>query len=277
MNASRVVTSRASRLALSTSAAALLFALGTAGSALGQTTEDETIVGVNPAAPYSQLTTGPGDERVVRTDLAPANESRLTARDSLIYFGQLTDFQLADEESPLRAEFFDMSPLSMFSTTGYRPQEPLLPQAVDAAIRQMNELDVSPVADGAGNHASLENVVLTGDLAESTQRNEVNWVRTLLEGGTLDPNSGQGPAGSLCSGLGADLLDNPRDYTGVSDYDDYIESPLYWDPEEPFAQYSQFPVYPGLFDRAQDTFPTPGLEVPVVRRPGKPRPAGRRQ
>ena len=49
---------------------------------------------------------GPGRGRVVRTlAAASAPAGREDRRRSLAYFGQLTDFQLADEESPARVEF----------------------------------------------------------------------------------------------------------------------------------------------------------------------------
>jgi metallophosphoesterase (TIGR03767 family) len=242
-----------------------VIALTAAGTAAAQTTLDETIVG-DPSAPFSTLAPGPGDPRTVRTDLGSALPGRDTTRESLIYFGQLTDFQLPDEESPARVEFFDMEPLSTFSNSGYRPHEPLAAQAASSAIEQMNALTTSPVPDGSGNFASMENVILTGDLADSNQRNEVEWVRTLLEGGTLDPNSGKlGPgSGNFCG----NLVEDPSKYTGVGDYNDNLESPLFYDPNQPAFQYAAWPNYPGLFDRAQNSFTTPGLAVPSYVAPG---------
>lgn len=254
--------------ALAVGLASLVAALGAhAGGALGQqptvagtTTADETITG-DPEAEFSTLATGPGEPHVVREELVAAQPGRAARRTSLAYFGQISDFQLADEESPARVEFFDSQPLATFSGSGHRPHEALTPHAVDSIIRQMNNFAQSPVAVGDGSRAEMLNVVLTGDLADSNQRNEVEWVLRLLEGGELDPNSGVAGAPGAC-GLLDPLLDDPRAYTGVQDYDDYHESPLFWDPDRPFGRYSNYPSYPGLMDRAQVPFEAEGLAVP---------------
>ena len=41
---------------------------------------------------------------------APLRAGAQNRRKSLLYFGQLSDFQLADEESPARVEFIDTGP-----------------------------------------------------------------------------------------------------------------------------------------------------------------------
>ncbi len=220
------------------------------------------------AAEYSTLTTIAGEAYVVREDFATAGAGRASARDSLLYFGQLSDFQLADEESPSRVEFFDGQPGVNFSNSGHRPHETLVPHEVEASIRQMNAFsDESPVPQGDGSRAEMDNVIATGDLADSMQLNETLWVRTLLEGGTLNPGSGRNTnlgAGcgllSLVPGM-ADVA-NPALYTGVQDYDDYVESQLFWDPDNPLGPFTQWPAYPGLVDIAQVPFEAEGLDVP---------------
>ncbi|MEA2349023.1 MAG: hypothetical protein QOG62_2810 [Thermoleophilaceae bacterium] len=224
-------------------------------------TLDSTITGDHsPAAGYSQLASGPGETYTVRQDLgAPAGPGRAANRDSLAYFGQLSDFQLPDEESPGRAEFLDIDPSGSFSAA-YRPQEALLPQMADQSVRAMNQLQTSPVAEGGGGHASMGEVLLTGDLADSKQLNETQWVRTILEGGSLDPNSGT-TAGCIY-GKPSDA-ENPTRYTGVADYSDYLlDSDEYWDPSYPSGPYAGWPSYPGLLDRAQKPFTAAGLNVP---------------
>lgn len=233
---------------------------GAAGSSpAGKTTLERTVVG-DPEADFSRLRFGPGQARVVREDLARAESRRAKRRRSLAYLGQLSDFQLADEESPARVEFFDSEPLVRFSTSGHRPQEALVPFAIDSAIRQVNNFTRSPLRQ-RGRRARMASVVITGDLADSNQRNEARWVRRVLEGGRLRPNSGTGElSGSVC-GSGAPL-DEPRNYTGVQDYDDYQESPLFYDPDRPLGQYGAWPSWPGLLDRAQGRFRVQGLDVP---------------
>ncbi len=58
------------------------------------------------------------DDYIVRAPAgAPAQNGRETRRTSLAYFAQLTDFQLADEESPVRVEFADSG-----AGSAWRPQ-----------------------------------------------------------------------------------------------------------------------------------------------------------
>ncbi|HEV2791526.1 MAG TPA: hypothetical protein VGV69_09545, partial [Solirubrobacterales bacterium] len=80
---------------------------GAASDPLGLTTVQQRIVPQGGEG-FDQLTTGPGEGYVVREGgfgaPQPGREGR---RVSLAYFGQLSDFQLADEESPARVEFLD--------------------------------------------------------------------------------------------------------------------------------------------------------------------------
>jgi hypothetical protein len=102
---------------------ALAFATGVSyAHPLGHTTEEQTVITGPPIAPgsaFETLVEGPGQPRVVRTLAnAQARGGRAERRRSLLYMAQLTDFQLADEESPARVEFVDRGPNSAF-----RPQE----------------------------------------------------------------------------------------------------------------------------------------------------------
>ena len=238
----------------------------------GRSTLEQTIRGNNPEEGFSFLRLGPGEPYVVREDLAKAQGGRSARRRSLIYLAQVTDFQLADEESPARVEFVDGDPSSTASSA-HRPQEALVAHEVDRSMRQINNFLRSPVAQGDGTRARLANAVMTGDLADNQQRNETEWVLRLLEGGTLDPASGTANfAGTACEGnpvaqAAVPDRDNPRNYTGVQDYDDYalgLGSNLFYDPDEPPSggDYAGFPKYTGLLNRAQRPFQVEGLEVP---------------
>jgi metallophosphoesterase (TIGR03767 family) len=236
---------------------------------LGKTTLEQRIVS-NSDTDFKELTLGPGEsEYIVREEgVGSAQGGRANRRKSLIYFSQLSDFQLADEESPARVELIDTGPFS----AAIRPHEALNPQIDDAMIRQLNAFaDASPVPDGTGSFAPMALTVGTGDLADSQQRNETQWVRGLVEGGPINPGSGVDPATSgdaLCAALdSAGLIadgDTPANYTGVQDFDDYIEgpSPQHYDPDSPAGIFSAWPSYPGLFDRAQEPFDAAGLDVP---------------
>lgn len=241
---------------------------GATGSTIGKTTLKQTIKGTgDPDDGFQTLLRGPGEPRILREDLAQAKSGRAKRRRSLLYVGQTTDWQLVDEESPSRVEFLDIGANPPFPSTisaAWRPQEAFGPYAVDQAIRQLNAFaGSSPVKDRNGSRAEMDMVLMTGDQADNMQLNETDWVRTLLEGGTLDPNSGVDPsscpAGLAPSGQTAD----PDLYAGVQDYDDYYEGLQFYDPDEPMGpKYADWPFYPGLMDRAQLPFQAQGLDVP---------------
>jgi metallophosphoesterase (TIGR03767 family) len=215
-------------------------------------------IGGDPQAPYSRLRLLPGYRRVVRDDLgAQARSGRHLRRRSLLYFAQLSDFQLADEESPARVEALDLAN-SPF-TSAWRPQEALEPFTVDQVIRQVNRFDASPVRNQRRRHARLALTITTGDSADNQQVNEVRWVVRLLEGGRLDPNSGV--EGGACGALAGPPGEAAR-YTGVQDDQDVLESGRFYDPNRPSGAFAAWPRYPGLMDRAQQPFDTPGLDRP---------------
>ena len=66
-----------------------------------------------------------------------------------MYFGQITDLQFADEESPARVEFLDFDP-SGYGIGGVAAQEAFGGSHVAdwRAVRQMNRYLSSPVPPG---------------------------------------------------------------------------------------------------------------------------------
>jgi metallophosphoesterase (TIGR03767 family) len=233
---------------------------GVAHDTSGRSTLEQTITGDDPAGGFSFLRLGPGEPYVVRTELARATNGRERRRRSLSYFGQLTDFQIVDEESPARVEFADGGP---GTSSAWRPQEAMVPHSIEASIRQLNHFLSSTVTQGDGTRAALELAVLTGDLADNMQRNETEWVLRLLEGGTLEPGSGTDDLeGHPCTRENTTDIDDPSRYTGVQDYDDHAPTSSYYDPDQPFGRFSDWPRWPGLMDRAQEPFEAEGLQVP---------------
>ena len=234
----------------------------------GRTSEQVQIVPGPPLDPakrgFLRLVEGAGSPRVVRT-LPGVNAvaNRSGRRESLSYFGQLTDFQLADEESPARVEFLDTTPPGASAT---RPQEAFHPAVIDYSIRQLNQFTSrSPHSQRGGGRARMDFALLTGDQSDNQQFNETVWVRQLIEGGQLlDPNSGVSDYAS-CSApdraaLAAKPADEARRYTGVQDYSDYGGNTDYYDPNQPLgASFGSFPRYQGLMDRAQRPFMPVGL------------------
>ena len=252
----------------------VLLVHATGGSAatpntLGKTTVQQRVVPVGSGA-FRTLALGAGEPYVVRTDLASANPLRASTRRSLAYFGQLSDFQLADEESPARVEFLDPPNGTQFPfNAAWRPWEALEPQIDDSAIRQLNAFaGASPIAQGNGAHRKMDFALDTGDSADNQQLNETDWVRTLLEGGKLNPNSGINPAGylhPLCPVVGVPGAAEAARYTGVQDFNDYVEGtqPSFYDPSDVRGFFAGWPSYPGLMDRAQQTFTAAGVKVPT--------------
>ena len=233
----------------------------------GKTTVQKRIVpDSNPGFRFLSLT-GPGEDYTVREEgVGAAQSGRAARRTSLAYFGQLSDFQLADEESPARVEFIDYGPFS----AAWRPWEALNPQIDNQMVRQVNVFSgASPVADGAGGRRAMDFVINTGDAADCQQRTESQWVRTLMEGGQLNPNSGVSPltAGDpVCAALAPLIADGlaPQRYTGVQDYNDYFEGPApqFYDPNTPRGAFASWPRWSNLMDAAQRPFSAFGLDVP---------------
>jgi hypothetical protein len=202
-----------------------------------------------------------------------AQAGRENRRRSISYFGQLTDFQLADEESPGRVEFLDPG-----ASAAWRPQEALQPFIIDWSLRQLDQfVPASPIAQGDGTRAHMDFALMTGDQADSQQRDELLWTRALLEGGTsLNFNSGSTNPNDYdptvhpgCANFPPNAANRAEAlrYTGVQDYDDTQDQssdPLYYDPDVPRGQWATWPMYTGLMDRAQQLTITPqGVDVPT--------------
>ena len=227
-----------------------------ASDTAGRTTLTQTVVRSGPDRPFDRFELGPGEPRRLRQELATALPGRGARRRSLLYFSHLSDFQLTDEESPGRVEGLDPTTDPAPFAAAWRPQEALGPFAADRALDQVNRLIASPSRQGDGSRARMSAAVITGDAIDNAQQNEAEWLRTLLEGGRLDPNSGTNLA-PTCPQEGASST-----YTGVQDYDDYAETPDFWDPDVPAGIFAAWPRWSGLMERAQRPFATAGLRVP---------------
>jgi metallophosphoesterase (TIGR03767 family) len=262
------------RIGIAFAVLAVALTMAAAGSAAvsdteAQSTLEQRVVPTGAGA-FRFLQLGEGEPYTLRQELASAGANRAETRTSLAYFGQLSDFQLADEESPARLEVIDplSTPLNLPFGAAWRPWEALEPQIDDAMIRQMDQFTAAaPVADGSGAHRPMDFTIDTGDSADSQQLNETEWVRTLLEGGSLNPNSGVDKSkysNLLCPNLFVPGAAEAARYTGVQDYNDYLEGtfPEFYDPNSPKGPHAAWPKYPGLMDQAQKSFTAAGLDVP---------------
>ena len=261
-------------LALLALAAVLAFPAPGGADPAGKTTLQETI-DIQLGEGFQFLRTEPGEPHVLRkTSLAKARGDRAKRRRSLIFFGQFTDPQLADEMTPPRLDFLDEAdePLQ----DGVRPQETLETHLFDQMIRNMNANRTSAVKPGKGKNARLQFAINTGDMADSQQLNETRWVVGLLDGGLIDPFSGKPVSDSnQCGNQSAETIARlngdvaARRYTGLQDYDDYdapaARKSAFYDPDAPppaGGDYADWPRYPGLLDRAQQPFEAAGVDVP---------------
>ncbi len=170
-----------------------------------------------------------------------------------------------------------MSPASFDFLTPRRAHEAFGLQTFDQAVRSVNARTRSRVPAAGGARARLGLAVMTGDLSDNHQVNEVRSGVRVLDGGRVDPFSGKPISrANPCPGAGPALVARlnrrvaRRAYTGVQDYRDWSgRRPSayrrYWDPNRPApggaGAYAAYPRHPGLMDRAQQPFAAAGLDV----------------
>lgn len=107
-------------------------------------------------------------------ELAPGFPGEGIERKSLAYLLVIADPQIIDEESPIRMDGYDKV---------YRPHGQLTPQLFEAHVRTARRIsDLS--------NRSFDLTILAGDLTDTSQQNELEWMITALNGGVIDPDSG---------------------------------------------------------------------------------------
>jgi metallophosphoesterase (TIGR03767 family) len=194
----------------------------------------ESSIGRAAGPGYRRLRTAAPWAMHLRQDLATAHRGREDRRDSLATVVQVSDLHITDVQNPMRFEYIDR-----INATAHRPQELLGVHGTAALVQRINALPGGPATGRA-----IDAVMSTGDNTDNQSGNELEWLLTLLAGGTVRPDSGDAGAfeGVAASGL--------REY---------------WQPESCERDRYKglgFPLVPGLIEASTRAFVAPGLNVP---------------
>lgn len=163
---------------------------------------------------------------------------------TLIHF---SDLHICDAQAPTRLEFIDrfadpghpMQPLLHYIGT-YRAQEFLTVQVLESMVQAVNQIDNGPLLN-----APIDAVIITGDMTDNAQQNELDWYKTVLDGGPVSPNSG-----------------SDTDFESFHSPDNKDE--YYYHPDVPGADRPQriydFPAFPGVTKASTAPFIASGLK-----------------
>jgi len=169
----------------------------------------------------------------------------------------LSDLHVCDCESPARLEYLDRysdpdSPYrEVLGDIGtYRPQELLTVQVATTMVASVNSILLGPTTG-----APIDKVVITGDLTDNAQLNELQWYQRILDGGVISPRSG------------ADVRS-----AWVGSSDSAVWDERYWHPDGAPQGRNQdrptrlfgYPAIPGLTDASRHDVQSPGLAIPWV-------------
>lgn len=213
----------------------------------GDTTRSTIVRGEVGHGGWRPLVPGPGEPRLQEP---PEGEV-------LACLWHLSDLHVCDAESPARLEYLDRysDPDSSFRETlgdigTYRPQEAFTVQVATTMVRTVNAWRAAPVTG-----APIDSVLLTGDLTDNAQRNELAWYQGIVEGGVVSPRSGDPDRSS---------------WVGASDPTAWDER--YWHPDGPPAgcdpdrptRVFGYPAIPGLVEAARRDVTSPGLDLPWI-------------
>ena len=212
--------------------------------ALALTTVGQRIVGLLPAvaqksgkARWGLTTPGPGESHLYREDLAHTEQYNVPvakAPITLLSFVGLTDIHIIDEESPART-----IGLNGIARDAWRRQECYSTQLLDAMVRKIVKLNaLSPV----------DFVMVTGDVIDNCQKNELAWFLQLMKGGPIVPNSGAledalaGPNNDPNDGFVAQGLGTIPWYSTVGNHDGLIQGNLAVSEKTGYASYTGDPT-----------------------------------
>ena len=191
-----------------------------------------------PGTKWKKLVTT--DERQM-VGAAPTNAQPLL---SLIH---LSDLHICDAQAPTRMEFIDrmadpghpMQPILHYIGT-YRAQEFLTVQVLEAMVHSVNKIQTGPLLG-----QEIAGVIITGDVTDNAQVNELNWYKSVLHGGPVAPNSGS--------------EEKFESFHAAENKDEF-----YYHPDVPGADRPQtiynFPAFPGVTKASTAPFVASGLK-----------------
>lgn len=137
---------------------------------------------------------------------------------SLLFAAQVTDVHINDEESPARTINLDQ-----ITSPSWRLQEAHNALVLDAMVRKLKQFD---------GFRKLDCVLITGDSIENNQRNELQWALQVLEGGQVQPNSGDledpdpGPENDPHDAFTAEGMGSIPWYMAIGNHDSLIQGNL---------------------------------------------------
>lgn len=176
---------------------------------------------------YRTLTTGPGEEVVVRPDLVAADPSpaRVAARRSLAYLGHTSDIHIIDAQTPAWLDAVGGFNLTLMPGA-CRPQETMSVPVQSAMIQALVDVAKSPITG-----APMMAVLNTGDNADRLSNLELRWFIDMFDGKPVTPNSGA-----------PDRYEGPQAWPEAT-YAYHPDDPA----DDPYGQYG-FPTITGLLE-----------------------------
>ena len=166
-------------------------------AATGNTTVDRTIIPntISPFPPriypyqiadypaygYGGWQYGAGMAYQKRLDLMPATYSGALVEKSarLLRFFTMSDIHLVDEETPAAAVYYSYK--GGGTASGYSPAMLLTTQMLNAAVQTVNVLN---------KQSHFDFGISLGDDCDNTQYNELRWFIDVLDGKSINPDSG---------------------------------------------------------------------------------------
>jgi metallophosphoesterase (TIGR03767 family) len=218
-------TAQARDRAVSATASRAIF---TSGTTLEQAASAPATAG------YRRLSRGPGLPLVVRPDLCVPKSGRDSRRSALASLVQLTDLHLIDAQSPMRFEY-----MVQVNSSAFRPHEALGTHAAAQLVERVNQLGVGPFTG-----RPFDCVVSTGDNSDNNESIEMDWFLSVMNGGTIEQNSGSATEWEGVQTSGDALFYNPE----LAVRDRYKRA--------------GFPRIDGYFGRATRAHASAGLRTP---------------